>query len=66
MRVARAAGKCAVLALLWKLAMVENACNVGHRQGRSGLGELDGCHKKGRWTWSQSNTGDEGSSFCMK
>ena len=36
MRVARAAEKCVGLALLWKSAMVESACNVGHRQGRSG------------------------------
>ena len=36
MRVARAAEKCVGLALLWKWAMVESACNVGHRQGRSG------------------------------
>lgn len=58
MRVALAADEYVGLAPLWKLARVENACNVGHRRGgRSGSVGLDGCCKEGPQTWSQSNAG---------
>lgn len=58
MRVARAVEGCAGLALLWKLARVENVCNVGHRRGRNGSAGLDGCYKERRQTSSQINAED--------
>lgn len=47
MRVALAAGRCVELVLLWKLATVESACNVGHRYGRNGSAGSGGCIEKG-------------------
>ena len=46
MRVALAVERYAGLAPLWKLAMAESVCNVGHRHERNGLVGLDGCYKK--------------------
>ena len=48
MRVALAAGMCVALVLSWRLARVENVCNVGHHRGKNGLEGLDGCYEEGR------------------
>ena len=47
MPVVPAAEECVRLAQLWKLARVENVCNVGHRRGRNGSAGLDGCYEGG-------------------
>ena len=64
--VALAAERCVGLAPLWKLAMVESACSVGHRQGRNGLAGLVGWFEQGRQTWNLINAANDGSLFCMK
>ena len=46
MPVAPAVEECAGLAPLWKLARVENVCNVGHRRGINESAGLDGCYEE--------------------
>lgn len=57
MRVALVVERYVGLAPLWKLAMAESVCNVGHRHERNGLVGLDGCYKKRRKSLRQVNAG---------